>query len=94
MYRPTLRLAVLLAAMGLALSATLVGPAQAADTHYANCDALHQDFKHGVSKSATSARAQVREGYGLPASGKYAKRVYAANKANLDRDKDGTACEA
>ena len=76
-------------------SLILTGLAPAsATTHYANCTALHRDFKHGVSKSKAAAKKQVRQGYGLPAYGKHAKAVYAANKSNLDRDKDGTACEA
>lgn len=81
------------AAVGALLMLSGIAPASA-QTHYANCTALHRDFRHGVSKSKAAAKKQVRDGYGLPAHGKHARAVYAANKANLDRDKDGTACEA
>jgi hypothetical protein len=75
----------------LALSAAAPASAQ---TKYANCTALHKDFKHGVARSAAAAQRQVNDGYGRPAYGKHARDVYWANRANLDRDKDGTACEA
>jgi hypothetical protein len=76
-----------------ALSLTLVAPANA-QLKYANCTALHKDFKHGVAKGPKAAAKQVRDGYGKPAYGPHARKVYWANRANLDRDKDGTACEA
>ncbi len=79
------------AAAVLALSAAVPAHAQ---TRYANCPVLHHDFKHGVAKSAAAAQRQVNDGYGRPAYGKHARDVYWANRANLDRDKDGTACEA
>jgi hypothetical protein len=78
----------------VALTVTTQEQAGAAQLHYANCTALHHDFKHGVAKSRKAARKQVRQGYGMPAYGKHARNVYWANRANLDRDKDGTACEA
>ena len=68
-------------------------PADAATT-FSNCDALHRVYKHGVAKSDRAARKQVRDGYGRPASGTKAQKVYWANYGSLDRDKDGTACEA
>ena len=69
-------------------------PAEAAPAKsYSSCDKLTRDFSNGVSKSAAAAAKQVRDGYGRPASGKRAQAVYQENKANLDRDKDGTACE-
>lgn len=42
-----------------------------------------------------TARASPRRlaGNSRPASGTRAQRVYATNSSNLDRDKDGTACE-
>lgn len=75
------------------LTLSAVAPASA-QTSYSSCDKLHQAFQHGVSKSRAAAKKQVRDGYGLPAYGKHAKNVYWANHANLDRDEDGTACEA
>jgi S-adenosylmethionine hydrolase len=80
-------------AVTAALTAALVAPANA-QLKYANCDALHKDFKHGVAKGPKAAAAQVRQGYGRPSTTKHARDVYAANKASLDRDNDGTACEA
>lgn len=61
---------------------------------YKNCDAMHRDYKHGVAKSKAAADYQVRQGYGRPASTKYAQKVYWANHKQRDADSDGTACEA
>lgn len=72
----------------------VAGPADAAGKYYSNCDALHKDYRHGVAKSASAAAKQVRDGYGRPAYGKQARAAYATNSSRLDRDKDGTACEA
>lgn len=79
-----------------AITATLVGmmPAHAASSYYSSCDKLHRDFKHGVAKSQAAAKKQVRAGYGMPAYGKHARAVYTTNHSRLDRDNDGTACEA
>ncbi len=77
----------------------LTSPAEAASaeaasgTKYASCDALHKQFKHGVARSSAAANKQVRNGYTRPSTTARAKAVYRANSANLDRDKDGTACE-
>ncbi|WP_183407706.1 excalibur calcium-binding domain-containing protein [Nocardioides marmoriginsengisoli] len=68
-------------------------PASAAGKYYASCAKLTKDFPHGVAKSAAAAQRQVNQGYGRPAYGAKAKKVYAKNKGRLDRDKDGTACE-
>ncbi|GAA5152995.1 hypothetical protein GCM10023340_34280 [Nocardioides marinquilinus] len=88
-----------IAAAVLTLSTTAVAvavasPSEAGGLGYSNCDALHRDYKHGVAKSRAAAAKQVRDGYGRPAFGKRAKRVYAVNHRSLDRDGDGTACEA
>lgn len=77
----------------LAVAVGVAAPAHAAKS-YANCDALHRDFKHGVAKSKKAANKQVKAGYGRPAYGKRARAVYWENYRSLDRDKDGTACEA
>ncbi len=74
------------------VGAVVAGPAEAA-TKYSSCSKLTKDFPNGVARSAAAAQKQVRDGNSRPAFGKRAQRVYAANKANLDRDKDGTACE-
>ena len=86
--------AIAMATAAAALTLTSVASADAAQLKYSNCTALHQDFKHGVAKSRKAALKQVRQGYGRPAYGTHARKVYWANRANLDRDKDGTACEA
>ncbi|CAI9414021.1 excalibur calcium-binding domain-containing protein [Nocardioides sp. T2.26MG-1] len=72
------------------------GPADAAagGRYYSNCDALHRDYRHGVAKSAAAAAKQVRDGYGRPSTSRTARAVYATNHSRLDRDDDGTACEA
>ena len=46
-----------------------------------------------MAKSHTAAVRQVRSGYGMPAYGSLAQKVYWKNHSRLDRDKDGTACE-
>jgi hypothetical protein len=89
----SLRSGLLAAAATGALVLSGVAPATA-QTNYANCTALHRDFKHGVAKSYKAAKKQVRQGYGMPAHGKHARKVYWANYKSLDRDRDGTACEA
>ena len=61
---------------------------------YSSCDKLHKDFKYGVSKSKKAAKKQVADGYSMPAHSDRAQKVYWANDTNLDRDHDGTACEA
>lgn len=82
-----------LVAVALAVSTlTLATPAEAG-LYYPRCDALAKDYKHGVAKSRKAAMKQVRQGYGRPAYGKRAKKVYWHNYKRLDRDRDGTACE-
>jgi hypothetical protein len=52
-------------------------------TKYKNCDALRKKYPYGVAANAASVgttRATVNA------------KVYGANR-NLDRDKDGVACE-
>ena len=92
MHRSVRTLAVLVSVVaGVGLAE--VGPADAAQTSYSSCAKLQKDFKHGVSKSKAAAQKQVRQGYGMPAYGTHAQKVYWANESRLDRDKDGTACE-
>lgn len=86
---PTTRRGGLVAAALVAASLTLVpGPAEAV-TDYANCDALHQDFRNGVAKSKKAANKAYRNGMYRPA---VRPAVYAVNDES-DADKDGTACE-
>jgi hypothetical protein len=86
--------AVLASACAVAALTLAVVPAANAQTYYANCTVLHRDFKHGVAKGPKAAAKQVRDGYGRPAYGPHARDVYWTNRSRLDRDKDGTACEA
>jgi hypothetical protein len=86
--------AVLTSTAAVAALTLAVVPSASAQTSYDNCTALHHDFKHGVAKGPKAAAKQVRDGYGRPAYGPHARDVYWANHTNLDRDKDGTACEA
>ena len=93
---PTKRVAALAAAVVLLAPAAVVAtsvPASAAVKKYSSCAKLVKVYPHGVAKSAAAAQRQVNQGYGRPAYGAKAKKVYAKNKGNLDRDKDGTACE-
>ncbi len=78
-------------AAAVAMSASMVAfaaPAEAA-RDYANCDALHRDFKYGVAKSDRAADRQVRTGHYRPA---VRPKVYRLNNES-DADNDGTACE-
>ena len=80
----------LTAPAGVALTAT---SADATTHYYSSSSKLAAKFHHGVAKSHTAARRQVRYGYGMPAYGSLAQKVYWKNHSRLDRDKDGTACE-
>ena len=92
MHRPLAAILVSTAAVAT-LTLSTVAPASA-QIKYANCTALHRDFKHGVAKSRAAAARQVRQGYGRPAYGRHARRVSWANYKSMDRDRNGTACEA
>lgn len=81
---------------GLALTAPLLimtTPAEAAAPSFPSCDALTAKWPHGVAKGPVAAAKAVRDGYSRPATTKLAVQVYWTNYRNLDRDKDGTACE-
>ena len=79
-----------LVAVALSASAVTLAAAPAnAVKDYANCTALHKDFKYGVAKSKAAATKQVNTGHYRPA---VAPLVYSANDES-DADKDGTACE-
>lgn len=66
----------------------VAAPAEAV-TDYRNCDAMHNDFPHGVARSDRAADRQVRTGHFRPA---VRPRVYRQNRES-DADHDGTACE-
>ena len=69
------------------------GSADAGTLYYSSCSKLTVKFHHGVSKSRKAALQQVNQGYGMPAYGTLAQKVYWKNHSRLDRDNDGTACE-
>lgn len=81
-------------ALATPLLGAVTASAEASGYSYSSCSALHRTFKHGVAKSYAAGTLQVRQGYGRPASGTTARKVYWANYKRLDRDRDGTACEA
>lgn len=91
--RSPLKSGLAAACVSLALVSVPVSSANAARINYANCTQLAKDFKHGVAKSRAASQKQVNQGYGRPAYGKHAQKVYWANYRSMDRDKDGTACE-
>jgi hypothetical protein len=90
------RAGVALAFAAVVTAAGLLVPvAASAQTYYANCTALHQDFRHGVAKSYKAAlREHHATGYPMAAYGRHARHVYWANASSLDRDNDGVDCEA
>lgn len=81
------------AALALAAPLLTMTPANAAAPKFPSCDALTAKWPHGVAKGPAAAAKAVRDGYSRPATTKLAVQVYWMNNANLDRDKDGTACE-
>jgi hypothetical protein len=90
--------------LGMLTAAALIAPTAAIATagtadaatagrYYSSCTKLTKVYRHGVAKSYTAAMKQVRQGYGRPAYGATARKVYWTNYKRLDRDRDGTACE-
>lgn len=84
-----------LALTAVATTATRLVPssAGAAAPYFSNCDALTAKWPNGVAKGPIASAKAVRDGYSRPNTSKLAVQVYWANYRNLDRDKDGTACE-
>ena len=87
----TLRGAI--AALALAAPLLAMSPADAAAPSFRSCDALTAKWPNGVAKGPAAATKAVRDGYSRPATTTLAVQVYWTNYRNLDRDKDGTACE-
>lgn len=84
----------LVSAAALTAAGLLVPVAANAQTVYANCTALTQDFRHGVAKSYTAALHEHHvTGYPIAAYGRHARHVYWANASSMDRDHDGVDCE-
>lgn len=83
--------------LGVAIGGLLAVPPVGALTpakYYSSCANLAQDYPYGVAKNAKAARHAVREGYYRPSTTKAAKRAYWDSASQLDRDRDGTACES
>jgi len=72
---------------------TAVAPAADAGSIYANCTALHTKWKHGVER-----RDAVDHTSGTRVTNFYRNtrqyRIAMQHKRDLDRDRDGIACEA
>ena len=84
-------LAIVLGLSGLSGQAALAAqPTTHAAKTYANCDALHKKYPHGVGKKGAkdkvSGSSKAVKNFTVNTS------VYNANKKS-DRDKDGVACE-
>jgi hypothetical protein len=79
------------AALAFSGIAVVAGPADAAAKKYANCTALNKVYKHGVARKGAKDKVS---GHTKPVTNFTVNTaVYNANKAKLDRDKDGVACE-
>lgn len=81
--------------IGVSLMLVLISSAAAPEfaqavAHYANCTAMHRDWRHGIAKSRRAADREVHDGYGRP---HVSRRIYRANR-QLDANDDGVACEA
>lgn len=78
-----------LLAASTVLVTTTVAEAVSAARAFANCDAMHRVYPHGVGRPG--ARDQTS---GTPVTSfKRSRALYEANKKS-DRDKDGIACES
>jgi hypothetical protein len=79
------------AALVFSSIAVVASPADAAAKKYANCTALNKVYKHGVARKGAKDKVS---GHSKPVTNFTVNTaVYNANKAKLDRDKDGVACE-
>lgn len=85
--------ALVLTAIATTAAMSVPIAAEAAAPKFSSCDALTAKWPNGVAKSSAAAAKAVRDGYSRPNTSKLAVQVYWVNNANLDRDKDGTACE-
>src|SRR5262249_12317054 len=87
-------LVVVTMAVGLAAPAASAVGATASMSSYTNCTALHKKYPHGLGK--THARDRVR-GSTRPVTNFYrSTRLYKiamSYNSDLDRDRDGVACE-
>lgn len=82
-----------IASLALLAPLFIVTSADAAAPTFRSCDGLTAKWPNGVAKGPVAAAKAVRDGYSRPATTRLAVQVYWQNDGNLDRDKDGTACE-
>jgi hypothetical protein len=92
MINPVVRVAV----AGLLAAGLIGGTATAAvavpkPVKYANCKALNKVYKHGVGRKG--AKDKVKGSTKPVTNFTVYTKTYNLNKAKLDRDKDGIACE-
>ncbi len=81
-------LGLALAAAPLVLVTTSTSAEAAKPRVFANCDAMHRVYPHGVGRPGARDKTS-----GKPVTSfKRSKALYKAN-AKSDRDKDGIACE-
>lgn len=78
---------LLIAAISIVLSLTLMPNSQAAAKVFKNCTELNKVYPGGVALPGA-----INSGGDTKKSPKYNKALYLANKKS-DRDKDGIACE-
>lgn len=92
MFKKTIVVAIAVAFLGAGspFAASAVAPGKS----YRSCDDLQQRYPYGVAKNAKAANRAVQEGYSRPSTSRAAKKTYWQNHSNLDRDRDGTACES
>ena len=83
-------LAIVFGLTGLSGQAALAAPVTTSAKTYANCDALHKKYPHGVGKKGAKDKVS---GSAKPVKNfTVSTAAYNANKKS-DRDKDGVACE-
>lgn len=88
MSRTSIARAIATGALAAGLLAALPGHAMAARS-FSNCTAMHKVYPHGVGRPHAHDHTS-----GTPVTNfKKSRPLYRANN-NLDRDKDGIACEA
>ena len=76
--------------LGLCVSGLPLSGVTASTSKLPSCAALLKQFPSGVARDAKAAKQAVADGMRRP---RVNKTVYETNKARLDRDRDGVACE-
>lgn len=85
-------------ATAVALCLAVLTPAPGADAAtprtYSNCAAVHKVYSGGIAKPGVR-RNTLSDGSKVALGGhvKYSRALYNRNRARLDRDNDGIACE-